>query len=233
MFDVAWTDPATETVRQRRSRKEQEQNTEPGKLQRRASTSSDSLTSRHRPSILKLLNGSRNDFTHSISQANMLPPEKEHVKEEPRQVPRQVPRKVSRNRLANTLDTIPPIQELPPGTLTSEYPYDKFLVADLPLRREKSNYSPPSGEQPSQATIIEPKFASWASQSVSTDSNWSESPERNHFVQPLSPTSFVTQSTEVTVASLEDLKDSELQLTVTHISSEGAMSAETSDIPHM
>lgn len=42
---------------------------------------------------------------------------------------------------------------------------------------------------------------------------------KNHFIQPLSPNSFVTQSTEITVAPSEDFSASEQLATVVHITS--------------
>jgi len=57
-----------------------------------------------------------------------------------------------------------------------------------------------------------------------------DSPQKSNFVQPLSPTSFVTQRTEVTVASSEDVKDNEKYLTVVHISADGKGSSVTHDL---
>lgn len=72
----------------------------------------------------------------------------------------------------------------------------------------------------------EPRFASWASQSARTDSTWSysgDSVAHSHLVQPLSPTSFVSQSTEITVTSHEDIKEDQKHATVVEIYSDGSL----------
>lgn len=42
---------------------------------------------------------------------------------------------------------------------------------------------------------------------------------KNHLIQPLSPNSFVTQSTEVTVSPSEDFSAAEQLATIVHITS--------------
>jgi hypothetical protein len=58
-----------------------------------------------------------------------------------------------------------------------------------------------------------------------------DSPQKSNFVQPLSPTSFVTQRTEITVASREDVKDNEQNITIVHISADGNTPTISQDLP--
>jgi hypothetical protein len=231
MFDVSWEDPTKETVGQRRNRIEHDQNTATSGVQRRASTSSDSSrlkTAKNRPSILTLLNGSRKDFSRPASRAKLSAPEREPVPELPQ----------SRAGVGNTIS---PIQELPPGTLMSDVLLDRFVVTEFPSSKGRDNYSPTDGACLSKHfpklnradTRLESAFTSWASRSASIDSTWSsmaDSPRKSNFVQPLSPTSFVTQRTEVTVVSREDVKDDEKCLTVVHICADGKGPSVTHDL---
>jgi hypothetical protein len=230
MFDVSWGDPTRETVGQRRSRKEHEQNTVTTGIQRSASTSSDSTSTKRRPSILTLLNSSRNDFSRPASQENVSA-RKELVRDAHH-----------RSRVGEAVGGIPPIQELPAGTLTSEKHTERYVVTELPVTGDKDHYSPSDDARlfkdsirPSTAdTRLEPAFTSWASRSASTDSSWSsiaDSPQKSNFVQPLSPTSFVTQRTEITVASSEDVKDNEQNITIVHISADGNTPTISQDLP--
>lgn len=234
MFDVSWDDPTKETVGQRRNRIEHDQNSASPGLQRRASTSSNTSTkTKSRPSLLTLLNGSRKDFSRPASRAKVSALETEPITE------------ASRSRaggVGGAIPPIPPIPELPPGTLTSDILLDRFVVTEFPDSKDRENYSPSDGvclwnhphELNRADARLEPVFASWASQSASTDSTWSsmaESPRRSDFVQPLSPTSFVTQRTEITVASRENVNDNEQQVTVVRISADGKGPSATQDFP--
>lgn len=147
MFDVSWSDPTSETVGQRRSRKEHDQNTAKATptapatstptstsgLQRRASTSSDSVTTKHRPSLLTLLNSSRKDFSRPASRAKIAELEGEPAKEP------------ARSRAGGVGDDIPPIPELPPGTLTSDVVRDRCVVTEFRGGRDRDKYSPSDG----------------------------------------------------------------------------------------
>jgi hypothetical protein len=226
---VSWGDPTRETVGQRRSRKEHEQNAVTTGIQRSASTSSDSTSTKRRPSILTLLNSGRKDFSRPASQENVS------ARKEPE-------RDAHRSRVGEAVSSIPPIQELPTGTWTSEKHAERFVVTELPVTGDKDHYSPSDDARlfkdsirPSTAdTRLEPAFTSWASRSASTDSSWSsmtDSPQKSNFVQPLSPTSFVTQRTEITVASREDVKDNEQNITIVHISADGNTPTISPDLP--
>ena len=50
-------------------------------------------------------------------------------------------------------------------------------------------------------------------------------------MQPLNPTSFVTQRTEITVTSRDDIKENEQNITVVHISADGTGSSVAQDFP--
>jgi hypothetical protein len=230
MFDVSWDDPTKETVGQRKNRIEHDQNTTTPGLQR-ASTSSDTSTkTKSRPSLLTLLNGSRKDFSRPTSRAKVSALEKEPV------------RRPSRSRAGGVGVVTPPIPELPPGTLASDILVDRFVMTEFPESKDRVNYSPSDGvcllNHPHELNRfdarLEPAFVSWASRSASTDSTWSstaESPRRSNFVQPLSPTSFVTQRTEITVASREDANDNEQHIAVVHISADGKGPSATQGFP--
>ncbi len=69
-------------------------------------------------------------------------------------------------------------------------------------------------------------FSGWTGGSANTQSSWStavdsiKSPGR--IVQPLSPTSFISQNTEITVSPREHVKSEEENATVVYITAAGA-----------
>ena len=68
-------------------------------------------------------------------------------------------------------------------------------------------------------------FSGWTRRSAVTESSWATvdtTVAKGHLIQPLSPTSFVTQSTEVTVSPRESVKACEQVATIVHISSAGS-----------
>lgn len=78
-------------------------------------------------------------------------------------------------------------------------------------------------------------FSSWTERSTNTDSSWSSvadpSSAKASIIQPLSRTSFVTQSTEVTVSSRDSVNAAEQLATVVHISAAGTIPIQINDSP--
>lgn len=82
-------------------------------------------------------------------------------------------------------------------------------------------------------------FSGWTEKSSRTDSSWSSvidtstlcSGTSNCVVQPLSPTSYVTQSTEVTVAPRDTIKVEEQTATIVRISAAPTLPVQVQNIP--
>ena len=77
-------------------------------------------------------------------------------------------------------------------------------------------------------------FSGWTERSANSNSSWSSvtdpSPVKGSIVQPLSPTSFVTQSTEVTVSPRHNVNNAAEQLaSIVHISATGTMPIQIDD----
>ena len=140
MFDVSWSDPNRETVGQRKSRREQDQNTVTPGIQRRASTSSSSTTTKHRPTILKLFNGNRKDFSRPASRKHVST---QRLEEEPPQT-----------RAGMAFEAICSVQELPPGTLTSDVPLDRFVVTEIQDIGQRGDHNPSDGKRSSEYSSL-------------------------------------------------------------------------------
>lgn len=78
-------------------------------------------------------------------------------------------------------------------------------------------------------------FSGWTGRSAATESSWGSTaespPGKGPIIQPLSPKSFVTQSTEVTVSPRDSLRSAEQVATVVHISAAGTIPIEVNDSP--
>ncbi|KAF7881059.1 uncharacterized protein EAF02_006950 [Botrytis sinoallii] len=80
----------------------------------------------------------------------------------------------------------------------------------------------PSYQESERSPSDESVFSGYTGRSAGTKSSWGsivDGQSKNRFIQPLSPNSFVTQSTEITVAPSEDFSASEQLATVVHITS--------------
>jgi hypothetical protein len=118
MFDISWQDPETETVRQRKSRKEQQNVSRPESSV--SSKSSDTSTRKQRPSVLTLFHRSKREFgppesrsTRSISRT--------HEPSGP------VP-----GAFRDVLEPALPDDGFPPGTLAARMPMTSFYLDDVP-----------------------------------------------------------------------------------------------------
>ncbi|KAL5327096.1 hypothetical protein ACEPPN_004787 [Leptodophora sp. 'Broadleaf-Isolate-01'] len=221
MFDVSWTDPARETVGQRKTRKEQESangtsRKTPG-LSRgsslRSSNSSGSTFGQKKPSFLNLFGSSRKEAPSRVGYRSHTPAP---TIEDP----------VSNSqRLSDyTVDSDSSGQELP-GT-TTRIPKNGFFGRSPPY------YS--DGELSARSEASESVFSGWTGKSAMTESTWDSGAESvtssGKVVQPLSENSFVTQSTEVTVSSRESVKAAEQTATVVHISASGTVPVLVKDL---
>lgn len=81
-------------------------------------------------------------------------------------------------------------------------------------------------------------FSGWTEKSSRTESSWGSvidastlSSGTSCIVQPLSPTSFVTQSTEVTVSPRDSIKAEEQIATIVRITAAGTMPVEVQNVP--
>ena len=225
MFDVSWSDPTSETVAQRRSRKEKEQKTVSSGSSQKTVRSDDSSSGLRRPFPLTLLNSNRKDVARPTSrpQSSAQRP-KSAVDQQPSTHSSHVSRAQTS---AHEHSGVP---------LRTNSPSRSLFNADYTNAPDSADSSPCVGEMyfhNFRQTVItdgnaESSFASWASQSVTTDSTWTYSEDHNsvhsHLIQPLSPTSFVSRSTEITMTSHEDNKDDPKNATFVEIYSDGSPS---------
>jgi hypothetical protein len=109
----------------------------------------------------------------------------------------------------------------------------------IPARRsqDSQNHHRAISESPSDGTvhysnyitysyILGSIFSGWTGRSANTNSTWSASTDPSttgRIIQPLSPDSYVTQSTEVTVSARDSVNVSDQLATVVHISAAGTM----------
>ncbi|KAH7360390.1 hypothetical protein BKA65DRAFT_183757 [Rhexocercosporidium sp. MPI-PUGE-AT-0058] len=211
MFDVSWTDPARETVGQRKFRKEQEAGNgtsrkTPG-LSRgsslRSSNSSGLTFGQKKPSLLNLF--SSNDASRVGYRTQTPAPKTEY------------PISNSQRLSSYTADSDSSSRELP--ATTTRVPKNGFFGRSPPYYSE--------GELSACSEVSESVFSGWTGKSAMTESTWDSGAESvtstGKVVQPLSGDSFVSQSTEVTVSSREGIKTAEQTAMIIHISASGTM----------
>ncbi|APA10294.1 hypothetical protein sscle_06g050640 [Sclerotinia sclerotiorum 1980 UF-70] len=200
MFDVSWTDPTRETVGQRKHRKDQA-STRGSSPSIRSSNSSDSAKS-----IKHSIFGFFGSGNKKISApAAVTSPKSPAFRTEQSS-------KVSRRMSSYTSTSETSTQEVRETTTTTitRIPVNGFFSAVQPYQE--------SERSPSDESI----FSGYTGRSAGTKSSWgsmADGQSKNRFIQPLSPNSFVTQSTEITVAPSEDFSASEQLATVVHITS--------------
>ncbi|PQE03083.1 hypothetical protein CJF31_00002935 [Rutstroemia sp. NJR-2017a BVV2] len=194
MFDVSWTDPTRETVGQRKNRKDQASSTRQSSPSIRSTKSDDSSKS----------------IKHSVfgffgSSKKSSPPAPVPVtspKLSPFRGEQSTSSKISRRMSSYTSTSESSTQEVRETTTTTitRIPVKGFYIGPT---YQDSEQSPSDGR------------------SAGTQSSWSSMADgtKNHLIQPLSPNSFVTQSTEVTVSPSEDFSVSEQVATIVHITS--------------
>ncbi|CZR67390.1 uncharacterized protein PAC_17289 [Phialocephala subalpina] len=222
MFDVSWTDPAKETVGERRTRKKQNGGSVRKQgLSRRSSMRSSRSAESSKPSLLNLFGQSRKPLERGVSQSKLASENFASTSKLPEE---------SKNQRLSTYTTgsESSAHELP-GTSTTRIPENEFFEGRESSDAEQSNASEPP----------ESVFSGWTERSSRTDSSWSSvidsstlsSRTSSRIVQPLSPNSFVTQSTEVTVSPRECIKAEEHVATIVHISAAGSIPVRIQDVP--
>ncbi|KAF7879474.1 hypothetical protein EAF04_000670 [Stromatinia cepivora] len=200
MFDVSWTDPTRETVGQRKHRKDQT-STRGSSPSIRSSNSSDSSKSiKH--SVFGFFGGGNKKISAPVAVTSPKSPEFRTEQSS----------KVSRRMSSYTSTSETSTQEVRETTTTTitRIPVNGFFSTVPPYQE--------SERSPSDESI----FSGYTGRSAGTKSSWgsmADGQSKNRFIQPLSPNSFVTQSTEITVAPSEDFSASEQLATVVHITS--------------
>jgi len=228
MFDVSWTDPARETVGQRKTRKEQEvangtSRKTPDLSRRssiRSSNSSGSTFGHKRPSLFNIFGSTRKDTPSRVGYRTQTPTQS--VAE---------PVNNSRRLSSYTADSDSSGHELP--GMTTRFPKNGFFGRS-PLYYSEGELSAPSeGARPrfqvKNATDVdlasESVFSGWTGKSAVTESTWDSGAESvtssAKLGQPLSQNSFVTQSTSVKVSSRDRVKVAEQTATIVQISASG------------
>ncbi|TVY82785.1 hypothetical protein LSUE1_G004967, partial [Lachnellula suecica] len=201
MFDISWTDPARETVGQRKTRKEQQQaNGTSRAASIRSSKSSASSQTQAKPALFSLFgSGKKGGLTRTNSHSKLSITTNEQSSKSSRRI----------SSYTVTSDTSAR-ESIGPST-TTRIPVSGFFAAS------------------------ESVFSGWTGRSAATESSWGSTtespPGKRHIIQPLSPTSFVTQSTEVTVSPRDSIKSGEQLATVVHISAAATVPIEINDSP--
>ncbi|KAK6601405.1 hypothetical protein H4I96_06746 [Botrytis cinerea] len=217
MFDVSWTDPTRETVGQRKHRKDQ-RSTRGSSPSIRSSKSSDSSKSiKH--SIFGFFGSGNKKISAPVAVTSPKPPA----------IRTEQSSKVSRrmSSYTSTSETSTSTQEVRETTTTTitRIPVNGFFPT-VPSYQE-SERSPSDGEfhfpNIDLELISSRVHFLWLYRKIRGNQvimgSITDGQSKNRFIQPLSPNSFVTQSTEITVAPSEDFSASEQLATVVHITS--------------
>jgi hypothetical protein len=228
MFDVSWVDPKRETVGQRKNRKEQSSIvSRRSSIHSSGSGSTESPSTKSKPSLLNLFGSVKTpspDRTGPHSKLSGLRA--------------QDATKASRRISSYTVTSDTSSQEISgPSTTTTRFPASGFFNGPF-LSDDQS--TPSEGllahnlfEKSDEVAVSESVFSGRTGRSRKTESTWSsvESTSSGRIVQPLNPTSFVTQSTEVTISPSNSVKAVEQLATVVHISPTGTMPIHVHDPP--
>lgn len=231
MFDVSWTDPAHETVGQRKSRKEQKENGISRGSSVRSSQSNESIQQpQNRPSLMNVF-GSSGNKKRSIqrvgSQSRLSALPNEEIS------------KPSRRVSSYTVASDSSGQDFAP---VSRVPSNSFFTGGVySSDAEQSNVSEGTQvhlflhlEYTDNSVASESIFSGWTGRSHATESTWSsilESPiTQGKLVQSLDASSFVTQSTEITVSPRDSVRADEQIATVVSISAAPTMPIEIRDM---
>lgn len=241
MFDVSWTDPAREIVGERRNRKGQNgESVHKQSLSRKSSTRSSRSAESTKPSLLNLFGQSRKPaLERAVSKSKLAPGDFDRTVS-------KYPEENNDHRLSTyTVESESSAHELP-GTSRIRTPPNQFFESrNSQSDTDQSNASERRYRRPinldNGLTSLAPDsvFSGWTERSSRTDSSWSSvidtstltSGTSSRIVQPLSPNSFVTQSTEVTVSPRECIKAEEHVATIVHISAAGENPVQIQNIP--
>ncbi|KUJ21433.1 uncharacterized protein LY89DRAFT_577391 [Mollisia scopiformis] len=219
MFDVSWTDPERETVGERRTRKEQnggssrKQNVISRRSSMRSSKSTESPAAA-KPSLLNIFGSGRKPAIDRAKSQSKLYSED-----------------VNDHRVSiytsGSETSAPESFGLPATRIASNSFFDG-----------RSSHSDTEQSNPSEPP--DSVFSGWTERTSRTDSSWGSvidtstlsSGTSSCIVQPLSPTSFVTQSTEVTVSPRDSIKAEEQTATIVRITAAGTtIPVEVSNVP--
>ncbi|KAE9364745.1 hypothetical protein N431DRAFT_421916 [Stipitochalara longipes BDJ] len=205
MFEVSWTDPERETVGERKSRKQNQQRsacaprngpTEPSQ----GSTSGDSSS---RPPVMNVFGPGWKEPTSRRGRGKQGNSSSSTLRIDGP--------KASRKGANYAASSDSSFQETPrTSTTTMRTPDTEFFSDSNHSEYDHCRLSSPSGVSDSGTN------STWSLQSDSISSS-------AKIVQHLSPTSFVTQSTEITVTSRESIKDSQQAANMVHISASGSV----------
>jgi hypothetical protein len=228
MFDVSWVDPKRETVGQRKNRKEQSSIvSRRSSIHSSRSGSTESPSTKSKPSLLNLFGSVK---TPSLDRTGSHP--------KLSGLRAQDATKASRRTSSYTVTSDTSSQEISgPSTTTTRFPASgffngPFLSDDQSTPSEGMLFTNFSG-QTDEFVVSESVFSGRTGRSRKTESTWSsvESTTSGRIVHPLSPTSFVTQSTELTISPDNGVKAVEQLATVVRISSAGTIPIHIHDSP--
>lgn len=237
MFDVSWNDPTRETVGERKNRKDQQANeisrgssvrstgsgTSRASERSKASRGGDDIAAHSKPSLFGFFGSNKKlalgrDGLHSRTSA--LTPYSNF--------------KASR-KMSSYVPSEPPSPQT--STMARLPEHGEFARGNL-YSTDTDVSSPSDGKQlllplSPELTAPESVFSAWTGRSANTDSSWSSVTDlaspKGSIIQPLSRTSFVTQSTEVTVSSRDSVNTAEQLATVVHISAAGTIPFQIND----
>jgi hypothetical protein len=218
MFDVSWTDPTRETVGERKTRKDQKANGLSRGSSMRSSRSSESSNPLGRPSLLNRFNGNKKDLTRTGSQPKLSAVRAEQAN-------------TSARRMATcTVRSESSVLESSSSTNTTRKPGSSFdgVHSDA----EQSCTSDGKTSLPAfiwihltRVIVPESVFSGRTGRSTTTELSWTSVDESTRsqakIIQPLSSTSFITRSTEVTISPRDSVMGAEQIATVVHISATG------------
>ncbi|KAH8784454.1 hypothetical protein BGZ57DRAFT_818917 [Hyaloscypha finlandica] len=215
MFDVSWVDPTRETVGQRKNRKEHSISTR--SVSRRSSIHSSGSGSTESPSTktkTSLLNLFGSVKTPSLSRTGSHP----KISSLRAQDASKAPRRISSYTVTSDTST----QEFSDPTTNPRFPANGFF-----------NGPYLSDNQSALSEVSESVFSGRTGRSRKSESTWSsvESTTSGRIVQPLSPISFVTQGTEVTISPSNSVKAVEQLARVVRISSVGTIPIQIHESP--
>ncbi|OTB05235.1 hypothetical protein M426DRAFT_10834 [Hypoxylon sp. CI-4A] len=216
MFDVIWTDPNRELMGERMVRKEQEakEKSRAKSENSRKSTSTESSTSSDRAFGIFTSRGRRKTPT----------PSKQKDPPTPSSLLSSHSNKVNRTSAYGVRSLLPH--------------QDDSMATVKPLERSNLPVQPPEATDVSSLSSPDSTLSKWTQPSAATNSTRAgasvedvTTTSKEHLIQTLGPSSFVTQTTEVTVSTYDPESDIQL-ISEVHISADGTKSL-TPSIPDL
>ncbi|KAH8656060.1 hypothetical protein BGZ60DRAFT_532383 [Tricladium varicosporioides] len=199
MFDISWTDPQRETVAQRRNRKQNHARGSSRKSSSRASGSTDSEL-RYKPGLLTLFDSNNKKFNTDEASLRSESTSSQSI----------YSRTVTTAATSSTFPLTPDSIIHGPSTSTSlTFSFDHG-ASNSPI---KSPYHTSTESETSPTNTAGLDLSAWTGSSTSTESTDSftdDSPTSKWFlIQPLSPRSYVSQTTEITSSPRASIGESE------------------------